>query len=197
MKNTLLLTTILSFILIVPAIGQKVKSEGNLDFLKGVKEVTLAYKYDKMAVGKYKDGNEYVAKKTKELNEKEKGKGDDWAKKWVSDRSERFEPSFENLLSEYCKGIDFDQNNKSEYTMTLETVFTEPGFNVGVMRQNAYINVIVHFTDKAGKELATLSIDKIPGRDVFGYDFDTGQRIEEAYSKAGKTIGKYLTKKVE
>ena len=67
MKNTHLLTTILSFILIVPAIGQKVKSEGNLDFLKGVKEVTLAYKYDKMAVGKYKDGNEYVAKKTKEI----------------------------------------------------------------------------------------------------------------------------------
>ncbi len=196
MKNSFLLTMMLSFILISPAIGQKVKADGNVDFLKGVKEVTLAYKYDKMAVGKFKDGNDYVAKKTKELNEKEKGKGDEWAKKWVADRSERFEPRFEMLLGEYCKGIDFDQNNKSDYTMTLETVFTEPGFNVGVMRQNAYINVIVHFTDKSGKELATLTINNIPGRDVFGYDFDTGQRIEESYAKAGKTIGKYLTKNV-
>ncbi len=196
MKNSFLLTMMLSFILISPAIGQKVKADGNVDFLKGVKEVTLAYKYDKMAVGTIKDGNEYVAKRTKELNEKENGRGDEWARKWIADRSERFEPKFELLLNEYCKGIDFDQNNKSDYTMTLETVFTEPGYNAGIVRQNAFISVIVHFTDKSGKELAALSIDYISGRDAFGFDFDTGQRIEESYAKAGKILGKYLKKKV-
>ena len=37
---------------------------------------------------------------------------------------------------------------------------------------------------------------KVPGRDVWGFDFDTGKRLEEAYAMTGKIFGKYLNKKV-
>lgn len=196
MKKTIWMTFALITLLSVVGSSQKVKLTGKLDFLKGVKKVELAYKYDNMGVGKFKTNDEYVAKKTKEYNEKEAGKGDDWAKKWVSDRETRYQPHFEQSLKEHCPDIDFDENNKSDYKMTVETVFTEPGFNVGVMRKNASINIIVYFTDKSGKELAKMAIDNIPGRDAMGYDYDTGVRIEEAYEKAGKTIGKFIDKNI-
>jgi len=196
MKRTIWLTFAFISFLSAAGISQKVKLTGDLGFLKGVSKVELAYKYDNMGVGKFKTSDEYVAKKTDEYNKKEAGKGDDWAKKWVSDRETRYQPHFEQGLKEHCPAIDFDENNKSDYKMTIETTFTEPGFNVGVMRKNASINVIVRFTDKSGQELATMTIENIPGRDATGYDFDTGVRIEEAYEKAGKTIGKFIDKKI-
>lgn len=182
--------------LAVAGFAQKVELEGNLDFLKGVKKVALEYKYDKMGVGKYKSGDEYISKKKAEYNAKEPGRGDKWAVSWVSDRSERYEPKFEELLAKNLDNINFDQNNKADYTMIVETTFTEPGFNVGVMSKSASIDLKVTFVDKAKKELATMIIKKIPGRDAMGYDFDTGLRIEEAYAKAGKSIGKFIDKKI-
>ena len=92
--------------------------------------------------------------------------------------------------------INFDQNNKANYTMIVETTFTEPGFNVGVMSKVASINLKITFVDKSGKEMAKMTIDKVPGRDAMGFDYDTGVRIEEAYAKAGKSVGKFIDKKI-
>lgn len=169
---------------------------GNLDFLKGVKKVTLDFDYSTMAVGKYKDGNEYVATKKADYNKKEEGKGDQWEQAWLDDRSNRFEPRFEEALISYCPKIDFDQNSKSDYTMIVATTFTEPGFNIGVTRKSASIDLEVRFVDNAGAEKAKLTIKRVPGRDVFGYDFDTGYRIEEAYGRAGKNIANFIEKSV-
>ncbi|MCO6459950.1 MAG: hypothetical protein J5I59_00985 [Saprospiraceae bacterium] len=197
MKKLLWTASFLTFLITATSWAQKVKLDGNVDFLKNVKQVELAYKYDKMGVGKFKDGNEYVAKKTAEYNKKEAGKGDKWAEAWVSDRESRYQPHFEEQLNNYCSKIEFGENVGSDIKMTVETTFTEPGFNIGITRKSASIDLVVTFTDKSGKELATLTIQKVPGRDAFGYDFDTGVRIEEAYAKAGKEIGQFLTKKLK
>lgn len=195
-KQSIFLSATLLLFLSFTGYSQKVNLDGDLSFLKGVKKVTLQYKYDKMGVGKFKSGDEYIAKKKAEYNEKEPGRGDKWALAWVNDRQERYQPKFEDLLAKNLETINFDENNKSDYTMIVETVFTEPGYNVGVMSKSASINLVISFVDKGGKELATMKIDRIPGRDAMGYDFDTGVRIEEAYAKAGKTVGKFIDKEV-
>jgi len=197
MKKQILLAIALIAIVSTTGFSQKVKLDGNLDFLKGVKKVKLEYKYDNMAVGKFKTNDEYVTKKKGEYNKKESGKGDDWAKKWVDDRSARYQPHFEQTLGEFCKTIDFDQNNSSDITMIVETVFTEPGYNIEISRKNASVNLLITFQDKSGKKLATMVLDKVPGRDAMGFDYDTGVRIEEAYEKAGKSVGKFISSKVE
>jgi hypothetical protein len=37
--------------------------------------------------------------------------------------------------------------------MIVETTFTEPGYNIGVMSKVASINLKITFVDKAGKEI--------------------------------------------
>lgn len=174
----------------VTAHAQKIKVvEGSLDAVKGIKEYNLEFTYDNLAVGKYKDEAEYIAKKKEEYNKKEAGKGDKWAESWVADRAARFEPKFTELFGEYSKATI---SAKAKHTLIFHTSFIEPGFNVGVMRKNAEINgevTIVETADKS-KVLAKITITKSPGAQFGGYDFDTGVRIAEAYAKAGKEIGK-------
>jgi len=181
--------------------AQKIKVvDGNLDFLKGQKEIMLEYDYNDMAVGKFDKEEDYVAKKVAEYNEKDPGSGDEWAESWVADRKGRFEPKFEELLKSYTEkaDIEFDQSlTDAKYTMILKTTFTEPGFNIGIVRKDAEINVEVIFVETANPEnkLAVIEMTRVPGRGALGNDYDTGFRIQEAYAKAGKELGSYLYKK--
>ena len=172
---------------------------GNLDFLKGQKDINVEYVYDDMTVGKLKE-EDYVNKKVADYNEKEAGKGDKWAVKWEEDRETRFQLKFEQLLNKYLEksGVIVEQNNnETSYTLILKTTFTEPGFNIGIMRKPAFIDVEVVFVETENHDniLATIEIKKSPGADAMGYDFDTGTRIQEAYAKCGKELAKYLAKK--
>ena len=181
--------------------AQKIKvTEGDLSFLKGQTEVLLEYDYSEMAVGKFDKEEDYLAKKIPEYNEAEAGRGDKWAENWVNDREARFHPKFEELLNNYTKKADcnFDQTNiKAKYTLILKVTFTEPGFNIGIMRKDAMINVEVKFIETATPEntLAKMTMTNIPGRTAMGHDYDTGLRISEAYAKGGKSLGAYLVKK--
>ena len=181
--------------------AQKIKvTDGNLDFLKGQKELNVEYVYDNMGVGKYDKEQDYLDRKVKEYNEKEAGTGDKWEAAWKGDREKRFQPSFEELMNKYLEGDGLtvgSDKDQAKYTLVLETIFTEPGFNVGVARKDAFINVLATFVETANpdKKLAEVTIDRSPGR-LGGYDFDTGVRIEEAYAKCGKELAQYLSKKV-
>ncbi len=181
--------------------AQKIKvTNGDLTFLKGQTEVLLEYDYSDMAVGKFDKEADYVAKKTTEYNDKNAGTGDEWAVKWEADREGRFHPKFEELINNYTKKVDcnFNQTNiKAKYTLILKTVFTEPGFNIGVMRKDAMINVEVLFveTENHDNVLAVMTMTNVPGRGAMGNDYDSGYRIQEAYAKGGKSLGAYLVKK--
>jgi hypothetical protein len=181
--------------------AQKIKlAEGDLDFLKGQKELNVEYVYDNMGVGKYDREQDYIDRKVEEYNDKESGSGDKWLVSWKEDREKRFQPSFEELMNKNLEGHGLtvgSDKDQAKYTLILETVFTEPGFNVGVARKNALIDVVATFVETGNTEnaLAVVTIDKSPGR-LGGYDFDTGVRIEEAYAKCGKELGQYLDSKV-
>jgi len=180
--------------------AQKLVS-GSFDALKGQKTVNIQYDYSKMAVGKFSNEQDYINKRTADMNKKEAGTGDTWAKAWIADRDNRFHPMFEkNLngkLAEY--GVTCGQNAKdATYTFVFHVLFTEPGFIVGVTRQNAFINVVVDVVETAnpGTVLGSMSMNKVQSVYMGGYDFDTGTRIQSCYDRAGDWLGSFLIKNV-
>ncbi len=192
MKKLLALAAIALFAFSGNLKAQKIKVlEGSIDAVKAESSINLEYTYDNMSVGKFDKEEDYIAKKKEDYNNKEAGRGDTWAKAWVDDRESRFEPKFEELFTEYS---DKSNSKKAKYTLIFKTIFTEPGYNVGVMRKNAQINAIALIVETANPAnvVAKISVDKALGRTFGGYDFDTGGRIAEAYADAGKALGKYL-----
>lgn len=176
----------------LPANAQKVKTtSGNDDILKSESSINIEFKYDDITVGKFKNEQEYITAKTAEYNNKEAGKGDSWAASWKNDKQSRFEPKFIELFK-INSGMSITTDAK--YTLIFKTVSIEPGFNVGVMRKNAEIDAEVWIVETANKsnKLATFTISNVPGGTAFGYDFDTGLRISEAYANAGKKLAKSL-----
>ncbi|RYE27979.1 MAG: hypothetical protein EOP48_34020, partial [Sphingobacteriales bacterium] len=120
------------------ASAQKVKLiEGDLSAIKSEKSINTEFSYENMSVGKFEKESEYVAKKTEEYNKKEAGRGDTWAKRWVDDREQRFQPKF-NELFEKASGMTISP--KAKYTLIYKTTFLEPGFNIGVANKAAQNN---------------------------------------------------------
>jgi hypothetical protein len=174
------------------ASAQKVKTvSGNLDILKNESTVNVEFVYDNISVGKYKSEQEYISAKTEEYNKKEAGKGDTWAASWKRDKEARFEPKFEQLFSE-TSGMTITDNAK--YTLVFKTLSIEPGYNIGISRKNAEIDAEVWIVETANRnnKVAVMTISNVPGGTAFGYDFDTGLRISEAYANAGKKLAKAL-----
>lgn len=191
---------IFSFVLLlltVPGFSQKTKIlNGDLSFLKEASSVHLSFTYDDLMVGKMKE-KDYISKRKSEAEKKEAGSGEKWEESWKNDRTRTFEPFFEKRINEEVENISFSSNNPAEITLNVATTFIEPGFNVGVASKNAYINLTYTFSDKNGKNLATIEMLKIPGRDAMGVDFDTSWRISEAYNKAAKELGKMIKKTIK
>lgn len=195
MKRTLVLF-LGAALLSVGASAQKIKLvSGKLGFLASEKAVTIEYDYSNMGVGKFKNEEDYIDKKTAEYNEKEAGKGDQWAQAWKNDRATRFEPKFEELLNKNVAGFGpiFGKSQKSDVVMKVKTTFTEPGYNIAISSRPAMINLEITFS-KGGEDKAKITLIGAPGTTFGGYDFDTGVRISEAYAKAGKSLGGFIVK---
>lgn len=175
--------------------AQRIKLlEGDLSVLKNEQSINTEFTYDNMRVGKYEKEADYIADKTADLNKKEPGRGDTWAKSWVNDRETRYAPKFNELFQESSK-MTISKNAK--YTLIFKTTSTEPGFNIGITRRNAEISGEVLLVETANKEkvLARVSVQKALGRTFGGFDFDTGLRLSEAYADAGKAVGKFAKSK--
>ena len=183
---------LLTFVLGLQAGAQKVKTtSGTDDILKPESSINIEFNYDNLSIGKYKSDQDYITAKTEEYNKKEPGKGDNWAASWKNDRQSRYEPKFIELFK-INSGMSV--MTEAKYTMIVKTLSIEPGWNIGISRKNAEIDLevwIVETTNKSNK-LASFTINNVPGGTAFGYDFDSGLRISEAYAKAGKSLGKFL-----
>lgn len=177
------------------ASGQKIKlAEGDKNVLKNETSINIEFTFDNMSVGKFSKEDEYVASKKQELNGKESGRGDTWAGKWKDDQQNRYPADFINLFE---KNTGMSMSKDAKYTMIVHTTFIEPGFYtpVAFVRKFANINadIAIVETNSRDKVAAKVTIENSPGRSAAGItDFDTGERISEAYAKAGKALGKYL-----
>ena len=189
-KSLLMICVMLS--LSFAGFSQKIKTvEGDLAPLKNEVIINIEFTYDDMSVGKYKKEQDYIDVKKEEYNKKEPGRGDRWAKSWVSDRGGRFEPKFAELFVENSKMVI---TTRAKYTLIFHTTSTEPGYNIAISRKNAEIDgeVLIVETANRNNVIAKLSVNNAPGRTFMGNDYDTGERISEAYAKAGKSLGKYI-----
>lgn len=192
LKNCTLIASLL--FLSIGTMAQKLKlTDGDLSVLKEEAALNFQFTYDNMSVGKFDDEKDYVEKKTAEYNKKEAGKGDSWAKSWVNDRQQRFEPKFIEL---FTKASGMSESKTAKYTLVFKTTSTEPGYNIVISRKNAKIDAIVDVVETANpkKVIATISVDNALGRTFGGYDYDTGLRIGEAYADAGKALGNFVRK---
>ena len=178
---------------------------GDMKGLKGQTEVILKYDYSNMGVGKYKDADEYASNKVAEMNKKKEGSGDAWLEKWKSDRTDRFEPAFRRDFNGEVDSYSLsgkDDSPNAKYTLIVHTTFMEPGFNatmaIGFAKKPAYIDVTVTLVETAnpGTVLGTVEMKKIESKNMGGYDYDTGGRVESSYERAGEYFGKYLVKNV-
>lgn len=172
--------------------AQKIKTtEGSTDVLKNETSINVEFTYDNMSVGKYDKESEYLEKKTAEYNSKEPGKGDSWAKSWITDRQRIFEPKFLELFE---KNSGMSNKADAKYTLIFHTTSTEPGFNIYVTRKNAEIDATVTIVETADrtKKIAVIDVKNAPGRTYSGYDYATGERISECYAVAGKRLGKHI-----
>jgi hypothetical protein len=179
--------------------AQKISvQKGSVSPIKGQKTLLATFDYSDMGVGKFDREDDYIAKKAEDYNKSEAGKGDNWAVAWKDDRAKRYEPRFEELFNKYGEKIGMTASRTAtdaQFEVNVHTIFTEPGFNIGVMRKPAYINAIVTFKNIAsGEEVAVIKFENVPGQDAMGYDFDTGVRIEESYAKLGKALMGYILK---
>jgi hypothetical protein len=190
MKKVLL---ILMSVISLSGFAQKVKlATGSLKDLKGEKTMKTEFIYDGMVISRDNIPEaDYIARKKKDYNAKEIGRGDTWEKQWYADRTERFEPKFNELLEKHGK---ISTIGEAKYTLIFKTIMTEPGWNVGVARASARIDAEAWIVETSNPSniIAKITVTNAPGGGAMGYDFDAGYRLQEAYAKSGKEIGQLI-----
>lgn len=198
MKKTITALLILCCITTFSFAQSIVLTSGSIDFIKDQKIIDFSFSYEEMLVGKLTE-NEYVNKKISDYNKKEEGKGEQWKEAWYGDRKERFEPKFLELFDKYMSEVDVAAGTEgAQYRIEINTDFTEPGWNVGVMRQNASIDLSCKVKNiETGEQVASIKIRNASANNFWGTDFTSGYRVQETYAKAGRELAKFFIKKAK
>lgn len=198
MKKVITTFLLLSCIATLSFAQSIVLTSGSVDFIKDQKVIDFFFSYEEMLVGKLTE-QEYVDKKTSEYNKKEDGKGEEWKAAWYGDRKERFEPKFLELFDKYMNEVGITAGTEgAKYRIEINTDFTEPGWNVGVMRQNASVDLSCKVKDiETGEQVASIRIRNASANNFWGTDFTSGYRVQETYAKAGRELAKFLIKKAK
>ncbi len=199
MKNYL---TIIVCFVSMTLFAQKMKIiDGGFDFLKGQKDVNVEFVYDNATF--YKENmteQEYIAKQSAEAEEKSKGSGETWKKKWASAPETIWQPKFLELMNRYLQddhGLSFQEGlSDAQYTLIVETVWLYPGWDAAVMKQPAKVSLDLKFVETANRDkiLAEVSSENAPGNQ-WGSSFSNEDRLGEGYAKTGKSFAKLIEKK--
>lgn len=175
--------------------------KGGFDFLKDQKEINVEFDYSNFTMMKDKKTEaQYVEERTAELNEKTKGNGNIWKKKWESAKELIWNPKFLELvnvvLSKEKKDVTFQEGLNTPYTLIVKTVWLYPGWDVAMMKQPAKVTTNLKFVETANKSNVLLEItsEEAPG-DQWGNNFSNESRLGEGYAKTGKSLAKLLLKK--
>jgi len=176
--------------------------QGKFDFLKDQKEINVEFDYSKMTLlSEKKTEAQYVEERTKELNDKTKGVGDIWKKKWNPSKELIWNPKFLELVNivllKENKEVSFQEDlTTAKYTLIVETVWIYPGWDAGIMKQPAKVSTNLKFVDTNNKSnvLLEISSENAPG-DQWGNNFSNESRIGEGFAKTGKSLAKMLLKK--
>ena len=192
---------IIAFLLVTTSlVAQKANvTKGDWKDLKGITEYTLEFDYSDLEIPKYDSEEEFLEDKMAKREEKEPGTGEQFKESWFSDREEYYEPRFiETFNDRYKDGavkVDRDLGS-ADYTMKVHTTFIYPGYNVGVVRKNSKIEVTIDVFKNDNPDNIIFSVDytKVEGAGNGGYDFNSGQRIADAYIILSRRLVKDMYK---
>jgi hypothetical protein len=183
--------------------AQKMEIEkGDFGFLNGQTAINIEFDYSKLTLMKEnKTEAAYIADRQKELNDKTKGVGDIWKKKWEGAKVAIWQPKFLELvnivLAKKKKDLSFQEDLKSaKYTLIVEAVWIFPGWDAMVMKQPAKVATNLKFVETANKSNVLLEIlaKDAPG-DQYGNNFSNESRIGEGFAKTGKSLAGFILKK--
>lgn len=181
--------------------AQKLKEiDGNPKDLKEIKEYALEFDYSDLEIPKYDSEEDFLADKMKKREKKEAGTGEKFKASWFSDREERYEPKFVESFNKRFEeeGISVSKDKAdAKYTMKIHSNKIYAGYNVGVVRKNAEIDVTfsIYETSNPGNVLFSGKFYDVQGYGAMGNDYNSGFRISECYAKAAKSFAGYLKKK--
>ncbi len=165
--------------------------DGSFKILIQEKTIVLQFTYDSLQVGKYKIEADYVNKKVTEINKKYPGKGDEWAKEWIAQRKEKFEPAFTDAFK---KSSGLNISDSAKFILIFHTTYIEQGFSsAGIMvHKNPEVRgeLILFETADKDKIIAKAKITKAMGK--AGPHFETGDHVDEAYFEAGNAAGSFV-----
>ncbi|MFC2505282.1 MAG: hypothetical protein ACFNVP_03935 [Capnocytophaga ochracea] len=179
------------------------EERGNLSFLKDQKVVNVEFKYDHLRL--MKDNvteKEYVDERREFLNNRNKGEGDNWLKKWEGARETFWEPKFLDLMRRTVtesKGIAFQKDTpQAPYTLIVDAQWIYPGWDAWVMKQKAKVTTVLSFVETNNKENVLYQIRSIeaPG-DQIGHNYSNELRIGEGFEKTAKSFGKLIIKRLK
>ncbi len=199
MKKILTLILVIAFSSIY---AQKIKVEqGGFDFIAAQKEINVEFDFSNMKVLKENYTNEeYVTKRSADLEEKARGKGKTWEKAWNSSRELVWNPKFLELMNKYLgkdKDMYFAEGlSDAKYTLIVETVWLYPGWDAGIMKQPAKVTTNLKFVETSNKDniLLEVSCKNAPG-DQWGNNYSNESRVGEGYAKTAKSFAKLILKK--
>ncbi|MBP9794369.1 MAG: hypothetical protein KBC56_10280 [Flavobacterium sp.] len=198
---------VLSLIFVANALlAQKVDVvSGNFTALKGQSEVNVVFDYSHFKLMKENlTEAQYIQNRVKELNEKTKGNGEIWKKKWEGAKEMFWTPKFLEIANVVAKktktNLSFQEGLASaKYTLLVEAVWIFPGWDAYMMKQPAKVTTRIKLVETANKSkvLAELLSEEAPG-DQWGSNFSNESRIGEGFAKTAKTLGaKFIAKDVE
>lgn len=185
--------------------AQKMNVEkGDFGFLNGQTAVNVEFDYSQLKMMKEnKTEAQYISERAADLNEKNKGVGDQWKKKWEGAKIAIWQPKFMELvnivLSKKGKDLSFQEDSKSlKYTLIVEVVWLFPGWDAGVMKQAAKVSTNLKFVETANRSNVVLEIssEHAPG-DQWGSNFSNESRIGEGFAKTGKSLAGMILKKTK
>jgi hypothetical protein len=201
MKKLVLFVTLLAS---VAGFSQDMEvKKGDFKFLKDQKELNVEFDYSNLKLMKDNLTNdEYVAKRSEELNEKSKGNGNTWKKKWDGSREMIWNPKFMELIGKVYgneKNVTIEEGlTSAKYTLIVDVVWIYPGWDAAVMKQAAKVTTKLRFVETANRSNVLLEIEseEAPG-DQWGNQFSNESRIGEGFAKTAKSLGKMMLKKVK
>ncbi|WP_417290734.1 hypothetical protein [Corallibacter sp.] len=182
--------------------AQKAKvTKGDWSALKGISVYNLEFDYSNLEIPKYDSEEEFLKDKMAKREEKEVGGGEKFKNSWFGDREDRYEPKFIESFNKRWKNneVSVGKNMGAEYTLKIHTTFLYPGYNVGVMRQNAKLEATISLvkSDNPDTVLFSVNYTKVEGYGAMGSDYNSGYRISEAYAKLGKEFAANIRKKAK
>lgn len=197
MKKLMTLTAL--FLVTISATGQKLKIEdGDIKNLKDINVYSMVFDYTDLQIPKFDNEDAFLKDKMDKREEKKAGDGERFKESWFNDRPERFHPKFiESFNKRFDDAQVMAQEEEAAHTMKIHTTKMYPGYNVGIVRHNAEIDVTitVYETGNGSNVLFSGSYKDVQGNGAFGNDYNSGYRISECYAKLAKTLAKDIKKR--